>query len=310
MFAVLSFVITFLLTPIFAKKLERRGIVGTDLHKKDGRKVPEMVGLAVLAGFLLSISLAYALHRKPEILITLLLVSLVGILGIADRFKALTPLQKVVFLTLIGFLLIPFSIPTIGGCELGIIYFIALPVFFMIACNFTNMLAGFNGLEIGTGAIASLGVAAIAYMNKAEVSFVISSVMFASLLAFLYFNKYPARVFPGDVGTLIIGAALFPAIVFGKFELSGAIVFIPYAIDAALKYFSAGIMTRESQVPTGVKDGKLYIPHSDIAEEGANLSLPRLFLRRRAMGENELVHRVWAVEAVFCLIAIGAELVG
>lgn len=297
-FGVLSFIITFLLTQIFAKKFEEMGILGIDLHKEDGRKVPEMVGLAILVAFLLSISLAYVLRRKPEILITLLLVFLVGILGIIDRFKALTPLQKVVFLTLIGFLLIPFSIPTIGGYELGIIYFIALPVFFMIACNFTNMLAGFNGLEIGCGAIASLGVATVAYLNKVEVSFIISSVMFASLLAFLYFNKYPARVFPGDVGTLIIGAALFSTIVFGKFELSGAIIFIPYAFDAALKFFSAGIMTRESQVPTKIKDGKLYIPR------GANLSLPRLFLRKRAMTEQEVVHRTWAVEALFCALAI------
>ncbi len=298
MFAVLSFIITFLLTPIFAKKFEERGIVGIDLHKEDERKVPEMVGLSIFVAFLLSMALAYVLHRKPEILVALLFVSLVGILGIVDRFRTLTPLQKVAFLTLIGFLLVPFSTPAVGGYELGMIYFIALPVFFMAACNFTNMLAGFSGLEIGTGAIASFGVAAVAYVNKAEVSFIISSVMLASLLAFLYFNKYPARVFPGDVGTLIIGAALFPAIVFGKFELSGAIIFMPYAFDAALKFFSAGIMTRESQVPTEIKDGKLYIP------QDANLSLPRLFLRRRAMTEQGLVHRVWAVEALFCALAI------
>ncbi len=296
-FAVLSFAITFLLTPIFARQLESRGVVGTDLHKEDGRKVPEMVGLAILAGFLISASTAYALSHDVKILAALALVLAVGILGTADGFKKLTPLQKVVSLTLAGALLVPF----ISDFGPGII---ALPFLFMVACNFTNMLAGFNGLEIGTGAIASLGVAAIAYLNKAEASFVIASAMFASLLAFLYFNKYPARVFPGDVGTLIIGAALFPAIVFGKFELSGAIIFIPYALDAALKYFSAGVMTRESQMATKIKDGKLYIP------QGANLSLARLFLRRGALTESELVRRVWAFEAVFCLMAIGVELIG
>ncbi len=173
----------------------------------------------------------------------------------------------------------------------------------MFACNFTNMLAGFNGLEIGTGAIAALSIAAIALIKQQTASFLIAIAISASLLAFLYYNKFPARVFPGDAGTLPIGAALFSAAVIGKLELYAAIVFIPYALDAALKLMSAGIMTRESQEPTQVKNGKLYVP------QGSNLSLPRLFLLRGAMREDELVRRVWLAEALFGALAIVAAMI-
>jgi UDP-N-acetylglucosamine--dolichyl-phosphate N-acetylglucosaminephosphotransferase len=174
-----------------------------------------------------------------------------------------------------------------------------VPIFFMFACNFTNMLAGFNGLEIGTGAIASLGMAAVAYLNGSTVGAILSGAMFFALLAFLYYNRYPAKVFPGDVGTLIIGAALFTTMIISKIELFGAIILAPYIADAALKYLSVGVMTRESQTPTELKEGRLYTP------DGSNLSLARIFIRSKALREPEVVFRVWAVEAACCAAAAG-----
>ncbi|MFQ6135699.1 MAG: multidrug transporter [Candidatus Hydrothermarchaeales archaeon] len=297
---IISFVVAFLSTPKLADKLKERGIMGVDIHKEERPEIPEMGGLAIVAGFLISTIVAYLLYRDLRILIGIILVLLTAALGVFDRFKPLSPIQKIISLALIGLILVPFSIPPSYGYY-GIFYLIFIPFFFMCACNFTNMLAGFNGLEIGTGAIAALGVVGLSIIDQSSASFILSSCIFGALLAFLYYNKYPAKVFPGDVGTLIIGAALFSAIVFGRFYLTGAIVFIPYALDAALKYLSAGIMTRESQAPTGIKDGKLYIP------EGSNLSVARIFLRRRAMPEREVVKRVWIVEACFSIFALILE---
>jgi UDP-N-acetylglucosamine--dolichyl-phosphate N-acetylglucosaminephosphotransferase len=300
-FGALAFIITLMITPRLMKILEARNIVGIDIHKEDKPRIPEMGGLVILVAFLTSLGIAYLIYGDVRISIAMWGVFIVGVLGIWDGIKKLSAQQKVISLLLIGVILIPFLTPAFLGYRLGILYLLLIPFFFMCACNFTNMLAGFNGLEIGTGAIASFGIAILAYITHSEVSFLISVSMFGTLLAFLYFNKYPARVFPGDVGTLIIGASLFHSIIFGKFELTGAIVFIPYAVDAALKYSSVGIMTRESQIPTKVRDGKLYVP------EESNLSLPRIFLRKRALTEKEVVHKVWLTEAVFCFLAVLVE---
>lgn len=293
-----AFFITFLLTPVLKNRLGKMGITGRDLHKADGAEIPEMVGIAILAGFSIPVIAGYILYQSAGLLAGLAVVLLVGGLGIIDGLKRLSPLQKVTSLAAVGTILIPFSNHSVMGYELGIWYLIFVPIFFMFTCNFTNMLAGFNGLEIGTGAIASLGIAIVAYMNHSTDGFILSSAMFGSLLAFLHYNRYPAKVFPGDVGTLIIGAALFTATMLSKAELAGAIIFTPYVADAALKYLSVGVMTRESQRPTQFKGGKLYIP------KGSNMSLPRLFLRWRAMSEKEVVMLVWAVEALFVVIAV------
>ncbi len=297
-----AFFITFALTPLLIAWLKERGITGIDLHKPGRVEVPEMGGIAILLGFSASVITAYFFYREAELLVGLAVVLLVGVIGAADGIRKLKAKEKVASLTAVGLMLISLSIPTFLGYELGIWYLIFVPVFFMFACNFTNMLAGFNGLEIGTGAIASLGMASVAYLNNSTTGTILSLAMFGALLAFLYYNRYPAKVFPGDVGTLIIGAALFTTMIIAKVELLGAIILIPYIADAALKYLSVGVMTRESQEPTELKDGKLTMP------VGSNLSLARLFIRRSPLTEPGVVWRVWAVEAVFCLAAVGLAL--
>ena len=293
-----AFFITFALTPILKNKFKEKGITGTDLHKPDKVEIPEMGGTAVLAGFSISIIAAYYFYNSQGLLAGLGVVILVGAIGIIDGIRKLSAIQKVLSLSAVGILLIPYSDPVLLGYNLGMWYLVFVPIFFMFACNFTNMLAGFNGLEIGTGAIASLGMAVVAYLNGSTEGAVLSGTMFACLLAFLYYNRYPAKVFPGDVGTLIIGAALFTTMIVSKVELLGAVILLPYVTDAALKYLSAGVMTKESQTPTELKEGKLHMP------EGSNLSLARLFIRRKPTTEPGVVWRVWAVEAVCCMLAV------
>ena len=297
-FPILAFIITLLLTPVILRNFRNRNIVGMDLHKEEKPEIPEMVGASILAAISISLAATYFFIGEVVLLFALAITMATGLLGILDHYKPLTPTEKIIGLTFIGLSYPLYLWPS--GYH-GLAFLLLLPFLFMIACNFTNMLAGFNGLEIGTGAIASLGVAAIAYMNKADTSFIIASTMAAALLAFLYYNKFPARVFPGDVGTLIIGAALFTAILYGELYLSGIIIFLPYALDAGLKFLSVGLMSRHSQAPTMIKNGKLYAPM------GGNLSLPRLLLRIRPMGEKDIVHWTWSIEAFFASIAVALE---
>jgi UDP-N-acetylglucosamine--dolichyl-phosphate N-acetylglucosaminephosphotransferase len=294
---VIAFVATLVLTPILGEAFKKKGIIGRDLHKEGNPLVPELVGAAVLASFTVSLLGAYLYLHENSFLVTAAIVLLVGIMGILDHYRPLTPREKVLGLGLVGLLYYALSPPQ------GYAYLILVPVLFMVACNFTNMLAGLNGLEVGVGAIASLGVASAAYLNGSLESLVTASTMGAALLAFLLYNRYPARVFPGDVGTLIIGAALFASIHMGGLYIAGAIIFLPYAVDAGLKFVSAGVMSRHGQKPTIMKNGKLYSP------PGGNLSLVRLLLRVKPMGEREVVVMIWGIEAFFVTVAIAAEVV-
>ena len=138
------------------------------------------------------------------------------------------------------------------------------------------MLAGLNGIESGLGIIAltSLTISCI-ISGKYDVT-IISMSMLGALIAFLYFNKYPAKIFPGDTGTLIIGAT----------------------IDAALKFYSAGVMERQQFKPTQVdENGNLVRP------EVGFKSLIRLVLRK-PIPEKQAVKIIWAIGIVCGLIGI------
>ena len=78
--------------------------------------------------------------------------------------------------------------------------------------------------------------------------------MLGALIAFLYFNKYPAKIFPGDTGTLIIGATIVSIAFIGRVKLIALIVLLPNIIDAALKFYSAGVMERQQFKPTQVDE--------------------------------------------------------
>jgi len=291
-----AFTLTFITTPPVAKFFFNRGVWGFDLHKEGEIKVPELGGVAVFFATLVVLSYHYFIGAG-ELLFPILALIVIGTLGIIDHYTRLTAVQKITSFYIVGVFL------AWGLGHRGAAAYLVIGFLFMAAVNFTNMLAGFNGLEIGTGAIASIGIALTAYLAGEIHSFIIASTMAGALLAFLYYNKFPASVFPGDVGTLIIGAALFSSILLGRLYIPGIIVFTPYIIDAGLKFSSVGVMTRESQKPTEVRDGKLYIP------KDTNLSLARLFLRQRAMSEREVVRRVWMVEAFFAALAIGFKVV-
>jgi UDP-N-acetylglucosamine--dolichyl-phosphate N-acetylglucosaminephosphotransferase len=291
-----AFILTFLATPFVSRFFFRKGVVGVDLHKDGNIKVPEMGGVAIFFS-VLAVLIYYYFVGRANLLIPVFVLYIIGTLGVIDGFVRLSAAQKVVSFFVVGMFL------SWGLGFRNIVPYLVIGFLFMAAVNFTNMLAGFNGLEIGTGAIASLGMAAVSYLAGADTSFIIASAMAGALLAFLYYNRYPATVFPGDVGTLIIGAALFSSALLGRFYIPGFLIFMPYLADAALKFLSAGVMTRESQKPTEFRDGKLYIP------EKTNLSLARIFLKRTPLSEKEVVLRVWLVEALFVSMAVGYEVV-
>jgi len=74
--------------------------------------------------------------------------------------------------------------------------------------NATNLTDGIDGLLATTGFVAYAAYTVIAvWQNQYEVALFTSSIM-GALLGFFIFNKKPAKIFMGDVGSLTLGAGL------------------------------------------------------------------------------------------------------
>jgi phospho-N-acetylmuramoyl-pentapeptide-transferase len=100
-------------------------------------------------------------------------------------------------------------VPSVGRVDFGVAYWPLAILAIVATAHAVNLTDGLDGLAAGTGAIAfgSFGVIALltpGYIFTGQFCFT----MVGALLAFLWFNIYPARVFMGDTGSLALGACL------------------------------------------------------------------------------------------------------
>ncbi|VVB58889.1 Phospho-N-acetylmuramoyl-pentapeptide-transferase [Candidatus Anstonella stagnisolia] len=266
-----AFAVTLYSIPKVARKLKDAGIVGKDINKKDAPSLPEMVGITVVMGLvcgLLATVVLLTIFEAPlpstllfAGLCVILIISLIGIyddlFDMAQITKALLPLAASVPLvaaTISSSRTI--FIPLIGPIDFGILYpLLLIPLGITVASNLTNMLAGFNGLEASLGITVFAFASLIAYLKGAYILLFFSVPMLGALVAFLIFNKYPAKVFMGDIGTLSIGATLAVAVIVGGFQSLGAILVIPYVLDFFIKAYNG---FPSSKWWGELKNGKLY----------------------------------------------------
>lgn len=291
----IAFLVTFLAMPSLIRRLKNADIVGKDIHKLSKPEVAEMGGIGIIFGFAIAIMVGVYLcpEWQSQLTITLIVILLTGIIGMVDDLIMLSSKEKLILLWIAGLPIMWVTPPNVS-----IIYMLSIPVAVSVASNLTNMLAGLNGIETGLGIIAltSLTFSCI-IMNKFDVA-IISFSMLGALIAFLFFNKYPANVFPGDVGTLIIGACIAIIAFIGRVKIIALIVLLPNIIDGVLKFYSAGVMERQNFKPTQVdEEGKLVAP------QGGFNSLIRSILKK-PMRENDVVHIIWVIGIVFGLIGI------
>jgi len=103
--------------------------------------------------------------------------------------------------------------------ELGFFYYIFIFFILIGASNATNLTDGVDGLLSFNAIISFLGLLTIFYLLGATGLGYITSCLIGGLLAFLIFNKNPAKIFMGDVGSLAIGAGLAMLAILGNVEM-------------------------------------------------------------------------------------------
>jgi UDP-N-acetylglucosamine--dolichyl-phosphate N-acetylglucosaminephosphotransferase len=185
--------------------------------------------------------------------------------------------------------------PFFGNINFGLLYtLVIIPLEVTIAANAVNMLAGFNGLEVGMGIVAAGSLAIIAYLLGKMTVLVILLAALGALLATLYYNWFPAKILVGDVGTLSIGAIIAAVVIMGNFEIAGTILLIPYIIDFLIK--------AKNHFPYSFgdyRDGKLYCP------DDGPVGLGQLIMKVwGGISERDLVLVLLGIEVVFGMIAI------
>jgi UDP-N-acetylglucosamine--dolichyl-phosphate N-acetylglucosaminephosphotransferase len=298
-------VTTFVIIPWLIPRLKARGVVGKDLNKPNKPEIAEMGGIAVVVGFFTGVSVLVALNGITNI--NLLNVSLSAALGAAfvgmmddlfdlrQRHKAFLPFV----------LALPFGavadphvvIPHVGEIEFG--PWMMLIAAFAITCaaNAANMLEGFNGLGTGLGIIMSITLIILSLIHDRLDGIYLLVPLVGALTAFLWFNKYPASVFPGDTMMLFMGATIAIAGILSDLRVQTVFIFIPMIAEFLLK--TRGHFRAENYCSNA---GNGYLSYHGRIE-----SLTHIFMKHLKVKEQELVALIWGIEIAICLFVISVD---
>src|SRR5207302_641180 len=171
--------------------------------------------------------------------------------------------------------------------------------------NAMNISAGYNGLESGQIAIISTAVLVILLVRGSpEHSVIIMAALVGAAIGLYAFNRYPAKVFIGDIGTLGMGAALAAGIVLGHIELYGVIAILPAFYEGFATFYYSQIQCvpdrrHACHHPVIRDDGKLEPP------KGAErYTLAYLLLSTKPMTEQQLVRTLLGLYSLTAFAAI------
>jgi len=232
-----------------------------DFRQDSKEKTPTMGGLIMLGSLLISV-LAWTELSNTYILLLILLSVWLALIGFWDDYKklktqshkGLRPLAKLGGQASIGLITgvilyfhsginfntsvyMPFFKNIVF--HLGI-YYILFTVFIIVATsNAVNLTDGMDGLAIGSVLIVTLAYGIISYITGnanfssyinipfikgAEEVTVFAGALIGSSLGFLWFNCYPAAIFMGDTGALMLGGIIGLLAIIIKQELSLVLV--------------------------------------------------------------------------------------
>ncbi len=304
--------------PAWVRVAVSRGLVGIDMNKPGERRVAEAGGVWVAIGAVFGLFVLEALYRYLRgiyfypvelfALVSLLLLS--TFLGFMDDIlgwkRGLPRWQRVVFMAPIALPLVvikagksSMSLPLIGVIDLGLLYpLVAVPIGILGAANAFNMIAGLNGLEAGMALILLVATTAYAYIHNVTFIPHAALVMAAAVAGFLVYNKYPARVFPGNAFTYSLGAYYAALAILGNMEKFALALFAPYFVEFTL--FLRGLLDGVYKENFGrpQSDGSLLPPYekSYSITHAAMKAAARLFGKAT---EKNTVALILAAEALW-----------
>ena len=306
----ISLLACFLLLPPYIKKAKQVGITGLDIHKPGSPVIAECGGVILVLAYLLGLFffIPFIDESLNEVIIgtaaTVLLASFIGFIDDVYetrwRIKVLTPLLGGVPLAVMQLgrttMLTPLGLIDFAALGvLGLVFFYAIVIPFAVtaSANAVNMFAGLNGQEAGSSLIMALALLFLTVRLEKPIGYVILTPFIGALLAFLFFNKYPSKVFPGDVGTFGMGTVIACVAILADLERAAFVMFIPYTVNAVL--FFIGKLKRvppprEAQMNP---DGTLPAP--------SIWSLRSVLLRIHPMKEKILVLTILTLVAAFSI---------
>lgn len=216
---------------------------------KNKKKTPTFGGVVFVIVPILIALIVNGLNANPQLYLLLFVYGSYGLIGFIDDYKivkegkndGLKPRTKMLMQLCLA-VVFYFLYLEIGGnnsihipfinksLDLGWLYLPFIMFMFSGSSNAVNLTDGMDGLAGGTTLISMIPIIYVAYESNNPIMIALLAI-FGSLIAFLFFNKKPAQIFMGDVGSLSLGAMIAATAVLLKIEVLFVVIAGVFVIE-------------------------------------------------------------------------------
>lgn len=236
--AVISFLvaaaIVFAVTPTVGAIARRVGAMDEpDPRKIHEDPVPRLGGLAIFFGFMIP-ALLFLPEMTGQMKGVLVGAAVITLFGAIDDFRATSPLVKFAgqfiaagFLVGYGVRIDYITLPLLGSVDLSPELAIPLTMLWtVVLINIVNFIDGMDGLAAGVCTIAAGTFAVIAISLGRPGAGILAAILAGTTLGFLRHNFFPASIFMGDSGSMLLGFVLAAVTVHGVLKSVAAVTLV------------------------------------------------------------------------------------
>src|ERR687884_110947 len=305
-----SFFITLFGTARMIDLLTAKGEVVQDYHKADKPSIPRPAGPALVAGIAVAEILVFLLTWKIKVIAILLTAVISFFVGFADDKKVLPGWFKPITLILAAIPLIVLGAHEshlnleFGRVAIPLLYIPLILVIIPVAGNTINSIDVLNGVASGFVIIAMIPLlVSIAIFGSNEVFVAALPLLFGTIALYKY-HKFPSKIFPGDSGTLLMGAMYGAIAIAGNSEIIGVIAILPAVMNSFLFLASVKKRIEHRQVksrPTFLMDDFKLMASN---EKNAPITLLRLMLAEGPLSEKEICHQIFKLAMFSSFLAL------
>jgi UDP-GlcNAc:undecaprenyl-phosphate GlcNAc-1-phosphate transferase len=187
------------------------------LHKRHKNPTPPLGGVSLLVTCWFTVGLILLFFPSQKTIATNSIIYIflghlvIFLVGLSDDLSPLAAWIKLLAQIACGFILflagleVNLMTTPFGAVEIGFLSPIITILWVIILTNAINLIDGLDGLAGGVSLIGAITLIIIGqfYQSTLGLFFILSLIGF--LIPFLYFNKYPAKIFLGDSGAMQIG---------------------------------------------------------------------------------------------------------
>lgn len=296
---VIAFIVSYILTPYMAHVGKKQNMVDVPGHRKIHEEaIPNLGGIVIFFGFLLS--LLFVIQIEGQFRALLIGGVIILLLGVIDDIANLSPKHKFVIQMLPALIVIIYNSDLINNFivnqlkSLDLLGYLLYPIliFWIVGVtNSINIIDGLDGLACGVSIIALVTFLILGLRQNLEALSLMSIALAGSMLAFLRFNFYPAKIFLGDSGSTFAGFMLASVGALWVLNSGNAFfVFIPIIILALPIFDTLFAIWRR------------YRGHQPIFQADKGHLHHRLLAR--GISHKNIVLIFWGISLIFSIIAL------